>query len=1145
MNKLSHPTYRISGRSVFASALLLMTFGYCKAEDYTPRDYSIVPPAPQVAALMDYKEYQVDNFRGIPQISFPLYVLRVGQIEVPITLSYHGGGVRVEQKTGNAGLGWNVSCGATISHTIYGSPDDANDRIHGLWHLNTDEAEFRRRLIAKEADYEPNNGDHFKTNGAWQATLGRRYYEGLTDVANDLYSLYGQGLSATFTILPGSKILLSSEQPIKIATNNTVDRITDGGCDGWGFVVTNNEGLTYRFATQDRTKYKYHYGNPELTQIEDSLYYASSWHLNNITDLSGNEVTFSYTPRGTYVFKNTSHPTAYGYSNPDLASISPTHVSGCSTAEYYTKNLTQIVGNGITVSFEYANMPTGNSDALIKTITISAPGGEERKLRFNYRGRYLAEIIDQNEVIYRFSYNADDGDMPHFDREEQDFGGYCNGSYNPTMLIPTITKSCGQIGYGADRSVNPRYAIEASLKRIDYATGGYTEFEWESNTFSHVNDLPFYGKINDTQVTRVVTDTLRACNEEGYAKLNIDGWSLQQGQYAELDLTHYFDMNPANLFGSAYYDSHTSDYYSEINPPHHPHIVIRNHTTRRVVKVFFLDQETIEPDGVKQITKLNLTPGIYDFELKYPGEVQGAEYFMENELRYHEGIAGYAYLRKVITDSDKPRGNENWCGLRIKRIISCAGTDENDVLRKDFFYNQAGDPNATEGTVQMLPKYDYMYYKNLPNQDVPGYESSEVYCVGETPFPQVTTGSLSSIEYPIVLVRMGREDRMEPDSYLNYYSNLSFYSSSRDRYSTDYNFSDFKEYQPIGSRMYTSRAHLRGNLQTKIINRYTTPLITTNYSYNIYENTDTPVLTTEAFTVCDFKSVSGENTYGTYDYGIGKYTLIPYNKTLGYEGVTQADGLDSYKKYDYFYDDFTDALDWNLLKTLTVSDSEYGTSATHYTYVHGVQNYLPYPETEVVLRDGGVVSASRTEYDAITRLPIRRYELSTQISASSLLSANQATTEVQKQSINKLTYEYRYNNHGNLIQISYRGVPLASYIWGYNGQYPIIEASNVDYETLTGAALQSGVTQTQLDGRSITTDTAVSALATQIQNKLPASNITAISYYWLMGVAKITTPRKDSTSFSYDPRGRLIEIRDFNNYLINKYEYHYESATSN
>lgn len=174
--------------------------------DFSPRDYSIVPGSPQVAGLVEKIEYPVDYFHGTPTVNLPIYTLKCGEIEIPLFLSYSSGGIRVEQKVSNAGLGWTLFSGAAISHTVQGAPDDANEKIHGLWHLNADEEEFRQRLIAKQPNYDPTNGSHYSDNLSWEASKGKRYYEGLTDVANDMFHLSGLGLSATFSVMKNGNL---------------------------------------------------------------------------------------------------------------------------------------------------------------------------------------------------------------------------------------------------------------------------------------------------------------------------------------------------------------------------------------------------------------------------------------------------------------------------------------------------------------------------------------------------------------------------------------------------------------------------------------------------------------------------------------------------------------------------------------------------------------------------------------------------------------------------------------------------------------------------------------------------------------------------------------------------------------------------
>lgn len=64
-------------------------------EDYSPRDYSIIPPSPEVASLMKYIELPVSPFTGQPNVNLPIYTIRQGSIEVPVSVSYHSGGIKV------------------------------------------------------------------------------------------------------------------------------------------------------------------------------------------------------------------------------------------------------------------------------------------------------------------------------------------------------------------------------------------------------------------------------------------------------------------------------------------------------------------------------------------------------------------------------------------------------------------------------------------------------------------------------------------------------------------------------------------------------------------------------------------------------------------------------------------------------------------------------------------------------------------------------------------------------------------------------------------------------------------------------------------------------------------------------------------
>ena len=73
-------------------------------ESLIPNSYELIEPT--MAALGRYGNYSVNLANGLPDISFTLYSIRSGSLIQPITLSYHGGGIKVSEDASWVGLGW-------------------------------------------------------------------------------------------------------------------------------------------------------------------------------------------------------------------------------------------------------------------------------------------------------------------------------------------------------------------------------------------------------------------------------------------------------------------------------------------------------------------------------------------------------------------------------------------------------------------------------------------------------------------------------------------------------------------------------------------------------------------------------------------------------------------------------------------------------------------------------------------------------------------------------------------------------------------------------------------------------------------------------------------------------------------------------
>lgn len=916
-----------------------------------------------------------------------------------------------------------------------------------------------------------------------------------------------------------------------------------GGGDARSYKVTDQHGIKYYFVSQDRTRYDYSYGDPRLDRMNDSIYYASAWHLDEIEDLNGNKITYTYHKLAQRMTLDLGHSMYYKYWEPEVSYMHTSDVHSATSAIYHPKILDKIESQGITVSFHYIyEYYSTTQQPLISKIEISAPSEETRIIEFMYEDDpwFLSRIIENNETIMTFEYN-DPGETYY----SQDFGGYYNGVSNRS-LIP----SYGGIGRGADRSVNPKCATSGALTKITYPTGGSTELIWESNRMMYVGSKVYDGPIlNQSTLETTTTDTLQMCvEEEAYRKLSIKNWRIRDFELVKIDLTKYLNMNPANLYGTDYHSTHHLETdYPRKNPPNYPHVVfIRKDETNgneTVEKVLFIDKETIEENGENQPITFYLRPGVYDITLVNPLSISNSLGFLGDNMRYHDSPAGRIYIYRAIYEL---QSNNSWCGLRIQRVKSSTGADDDDPLRTYYYYDLSANPHGVTGVVSATPLFwhKYFIYYCLHDGNV-GYNFSDVTAIGEVGFPSTIHGSMSQIMYPNITTGLCKEHLDDPDSYLNYFKHTSSYSVPQNAEEEDFCETEFVNFQPVGARMYTSKAHYHGNILRKgimgntIINSHTT-----SYSYNIFENNNTPFLTTDAFTICDYTNVVGISRYSIPEYGIGRYHLIPYNKTVASENYVETDGLTVNKTYQYFFDVYTDNIDHNLPKSVTVENSDGNNTVTYYTYPllgnSTFKHHFPSPETEVTISGNEVLSAKRNVYDQNGNLT-QVFELKdAPASASMILSRGINSTKSQINLINSLAYEYLYDTRGNIIEIKYHGRPLASYIWGYNGLYPIIEAQNISYDTLKSLALSNGLTNEMLAGSKVSTQAVIDRVVTGMRESRSDVSFTSLSYHWLFGLVNISDTRGIKTSYEYDNRGRLTSSRDFNNFLINKFQYRYE-----
>ena len=136
---------------VLFSALACL-FNTTHGQAYKPSYENLTPVSPAAFQFLKYTEMPVSEYTGIPNISIPLYEINVDGVAIPISLSYHAGGIRVSEEASWVGLGWDLTFGSVVQ-TVYDGDDYGIDPITGYpytrklpdYHNSPIPSEFPRR----------------------------------------------------------------------------------------------------------------------------------------------------------------------------------------------------------------------------------------------------------------------------------------------------------------------------------------------------------------------------------------------------------------------------------------------------------------------------------------------------------------------------------------------------------------------------------------------------------------------------------------------------------------------------------------------------------------------------------------------------------------------------------------------------------------------------------------------------------------------------------------------------------------------------------------------------------------------------------------------------------------------------------------
>ena len=524
---------------------------------HTNPSMQIMQPSSVANSLGEFSEIPIDLYTGRTNINIPLFTITHNDIEVPVSLSYHGGGIKVDDECGIVGLGWTLNASGVVSRIVRGMPDELYQQgiVAGYNRLNDFRCigsnnhfrEFINKMKARNNEGDP-NGIVSQPDATeldllqWMEEYGKLYDEGHFDTSPDNFTFAVQGLYGAFV---NGK--LSQKQ------SNIGCRITQNTN---GFQITDANGLTYLFNDIEQQYYPYKVATDLWLQnwndIEQQKFlYNSAWWLSSIQSAAGDIVTFDYqlvkqrhrTPNN-YAYTQYEYRTSDDSFKYDCNFISP-HNYFLDTVLHQHKLLNEINTpnsrllfhhspsiSAVTAAYRidsislYAKI--SNSDTLIERyiFTYSENSSRSKLTSITHRGR-----TGQTQR-YIFSYHA----SYSIGGDEKDHWGYyapnSKGTF-PDMNYRGIIPQGELHDRASSRHADNIYATNNMLASITYPSGLEIKLTWEPHDYSQLSWVGMQAptEYNLSDVSAFHVGGVRIKNIEYYEKNKL----LMKKEYTYVD----------------------------------------------------------------------------------------------------------------------------------------------------------------------------------------------------------------------------------------------------------------------------------------------------------------------------------------------------------------------------------------------------------------------------------------------------------------------------------------------------------------------------------------------------------------------------------------------------------------------------------
>lgn len=1073
--------------------------------------------SPEAASLAMNIDYPVSLYTGVPNIDIPLYKIDVDGFELPLTLSYHASGIRVDQEASWVGLGWTLDVGARISRVI----KNVDDFLENGWD--------RYHPYCKTGWYDgPSftyaNEDLYKMTGepSDQAWADLRYHL-ITDSEPDLFFYSLPSCSGKFIFdkkhLP---VLFNKEHNLKVEVSKVGNpariQLTVFDAEGNRYIFHDEEEsrlyLANNALNRNGTNPKDKYDDEARSFTEwvpirigntwdmdpgpvDPYPHTSCWCVSEIITNKNKVIDFNYEYEMQYLPTQESCE-IYNSTKDNKQSKLFTRSKTINKALH----LKSISWTGGKVEFKTSNREDIKGSAKkIDGLTLHNVNGDivgsvsfhQSYFNDDYEGDYphvfkrlRLDSLSLRGVAKGYEFDYFDGSLPPKNTKNVDYWGYPNGrEYGDDYCVGVYVN--GTKYKGVKKNACLEKSQVGTLSKIKYPTGGTSEFTYENHIFSTTFD-------NVTNNDLAVDSTSRDNIGVSYRREDIcvyNNYSMNEYPDSPSDSVWRFEIpvktslkiegvveNTNCSFRDPnyiYYSDPLGEFCQIINGRKKkiytyvcPHVYLRDTGSST--------NYNGEGDEITLAARTyTLEPGTYEFHAYTPPKDVYATWSLFFD--YQSPLRTTRYMVA-----------EEGAGLRIASI-------KNDAYTKIFHYSM-----GTHLTEPLL-----FYYGNRVGDGTSG--SNRQPClvqVSESKAPLSTFNNGNSVGYDWVMEEIVGDDN--PSQIKHYYMNEA---------ETEVFDDNFVESPVIIN--YTN------GLQTKVEYSEDDQLVATES----YEYGDTYSDYVYAF-------IDRNGNFGSDDVLNYYYKVRWPQKSHKVETQVRGDKeISSEEKYTYnahgLVSQISKSANGDVYQTIVRYPFDamdaVGSSMTQ-------RNLINVPMEIVELKNGSVIGARRKEcVDTLNMFLAKAFYT---LSTSYPLPLSSYSSCYHKQ----ISFD-RYDAWGNLVQSTENGL-RSTYLWGYGSQYPLAVISNADYNTVY-ALLGGKETVYSFASKPVIAEAEAKSFLSPILNgKLKGAAVTMYLHSPMVGVLSISTPYGDAKKYKYDTANRLNFVYDSQNYLLDKYSYNYK-----